>query len=214
MTLLWRWYMPSVLEVPRRSSKPVSSRQLSICRGTVFILVLLFCLTDLQAIVTTSTGMPIIELILQATGSRAGTCFISLMLAICFIHGTNGSVTSASRLLYAMARDKGIVFHDYFSHISPTLEVPVRTIMLSFVFNTFFGLLYLGPTVAFNAFIASCTIFLNASYAFPLLVIIIRGRKTLTKFQTSETPWRLGERRGLILNWISVLYVGVTSVVG
>ena len=157
--------------------------------------------------------MPIIELILQATGSRAGTCFISLMLAICFIHGTNGSVTSASRLLYAMARDKGIVFHDFFSHISPTLEVPVRTIMLSFVFNAFFGLLYLGPTVAFNAFIASCTIFLNASYAFPLLVIIIRGRKTLTKFQTSETPWRLGERRGLILNWISVLYVGVTSVV-
>ncbi|KAJ3530688.1 hypothetical protein NM208_g9215 [Fusarium decemcellulare] len=180
--------------------------------GTVFVLVLLFCLTDLPAIVATSTGMPIIELILQATGSRAATCFISLMLAICFIHGTNGSVTSASRLLFAMARDKGVFFHGYFSHISPTLEVPVRTIMLTFVFNAFFGLLYLGPTVAFNAFISSCTILLNASYAFPILVLIVRGRKILHKFQTPETPWKLGDRLGLFLNWVAVLYVGITSV--
>ncbi|RKK98267.1 hypothetical protein BFJ68_g13675 [Fusarium oxysporum] len=70
---------------------------------------MLFCLTDLSGIVATSTGMPIVELILQATGSRAGTTFLTLMLAICFIHGTNGSITSASRLLYAMARDKDYV---------------------------------------------------------------------------------------------------------
>ena len=47
---------------------------------------------------------------LQATGSRAAATILTLMLAVCFVNGTNGCVTSSSRLLYAMARDKGIVF--------------------------------------------------------------------------------------------------------
>ncbi|KAH6951608.1 amino acid/polyamine transporter I [Fusarium avenaceum] len=180
--------------------------------GTIFVLVMLFCLTDLPGIVATSTGMPIVELILQATGSRAGTTFLTLMLAICFIHGTNGSITSASRLLYAMARDKGIFYHDYFSHIHPKWEVPIRTIILTWVFNAIFGLLYLGPTVAFNAFISSCTILLNMSYAIPILTLIVRGRDVLTQYQTADTPWKFGKVRGLVINYIAVLYVFITSI--
>ncbi|RGP73097.1 hypothetical protein FLONG3_6412 [Fusarium longipes] len=184
--------------------------------GTIFILVMLFCLTDLPSIVATKTGLPIVELIFQATGSRAGTTFLTLMLAICFIHGTNGSITSASRLLYALARDKGVPYHSYFSHIHPKWEVPIRTIILTWVFNAIFGLLYLGPTVAFNAFISSCTILLNVSYAIPVLTLIIRGRGVLKQFQSPErhdTPWEFGKVKGLIINCIAVLYVFVTSIV-
>ncbi|RSL46500.1 hypothetical protein CEP54_013816 [Fusarium duplospermum] len=180
--------------------------------GTIFILVIMFCLTDLPTLIASTTGMPLIELVLQATGSRAAACIVSCMLAICFVHGTNGSITSASRLIYAMARDNGIFLSKYFNHIDPRLEVPVRTILLCFGFNVLFGLLYLGPTVAFNAFIASCTIFLNISYAFPILILSIRGRKLLIQHQSPSTPWKLGNRLGPILNWVAVLYVLVTSV--
>ncbi|KAJ4204996.1 hypothetical protein NW759_014662 [Fusarium solani] len=180
--------------------------------GTIFIPVIMFCLTDLPALIASTTGMPLIELVLQATGSRAAACIISCMLAICFVHGTNGSITSASRLIYAMARDNGIFLSKYFNHIDPRLEVPVRTILLCFCFNVLFGLLYLGPTVAFNAFIASCTIFLNISYAFPILILNIRGRKILIQHQSPTTPWKLGNRLGPTLNWVAVLYVLVTYV--
>ncbi|CAG7564358.1 unnamed protein product [Fusarium equiseti] len=182
--------------------------------GTIFVLVMLFCLTDLPSIVATTTGMPIVELIFQSTNSRAGTTFLTLMLAICFIHGTNGSITSASRLLYAMARDKGVPYHSYFSHIHPKWEVPIRTIVLTWVFNAVFGLLYLGPTVAFNAFISSCTILLNMSYAIPVLTLLVRGRGILTQFQSFEgndSPWKFGRVRGLIINSVAVLYVFITS---
>jgi hypothetical protein len=67
--------------------------------------------------------------------------------------------------------------------------------------------------VAFNAFIASCTIFLNISYAFPILILNIRGRKILIQHQSPTTPWKLGNRLGPTLNWVAVLYVLVTSVV-
>lgn len=170
-------------------------------------------MTNPALVLSTSTGMPIVELIFQSTGSRAAGCVMSLMLAICFINGTSACTTSVSRLMYAMARDKGIIYHKYFAHIDPKLDVPVRTIMFSFIFNVLFGLLYLGPAVAFNAFIASCTIFLNFSYAFPVILLIIRGRKVLDQFQNSETPFNLGRRYGAIINWVAALFVIFTSMV-
>lgn len=76
----------------------------------MFIIVILFCLVDPEVVLGTETGMPITELIYQATGSRAAAAILTLMLAICFINGTMGCITSASRLTWAMARDKGIMF--------------------------------------------------------------------------------------------------------
>ena len=157
--------------------------------------------------------MPISELILQATGSRAAATILTLMLAICFINGTNGCITSASRLMYAMARDKGIVFPQYFAHISPTLDVPVRTLVLCFVFNVLFGLLYLGPSVAFSAYAASCTIFLNVSYVVPVIALIVRGRKVLAPFQHGRSLFKLGDHSGIVINWIAAIFVVVTSIV-
>lgn len=72
--------------------------------GIAFILVILFCLTDIDAVLNTSTNMPITALIHQATGSRAAAVVLTVMLAVCFINGTNGCVTSASRLLFAMGQ--------------------------------------------------------------------------------------------------------------
>lgn len=76
-------------------------------RGLTMIIVLLFCIPNPEAILTTLTGNPLIELIIQATESRAAGVVMSCALAVCFINGTIGSVTSGSRLLWAMGRDGG-----------------------------------------------------------------------------------------------------------
>ncbi|KAI5858219.1 amino acid transporter [Durotheca rogersii] len=179
--------------------------------GTAFILVILFCITDPETVLNSPANMPIAELILQATGSRAAATVLSLMMAVCFINGTNGSVTSSSRLLFAMARDKGIVYHKYFAHISPRLNVPVRTVALTCVFNLLFGLLYLGPSVAFSAYAASCTIFLNVSYAFPVIVLLVRGRGILRQHRPGRSRFSLGVG-GLALNLVAATFVVVTSM--
>ncbi|RGP72383.1 hypothetical protein FLONG3_6779 [Fusarium longipes] len=180
--------------------------------GFVFILVILFCLTDPTKVLTSSTGMPIVEMFLQSTKSRAAATILALMLSVCFINGTSASITSASRLLYSMARDKGIVCHRFFAHIQPKLDVPVRTIMLCYIFNLLFGLLYLGPTVAFSAYIASCTIFLNVSYACPVVALLVRGRNILAEYQTNKTPARMGLRVGAVVNSVAAVFVIVTSI--
>lgn len=80
---------------------------LTACRGLSMIIILLFCIPKPEAILTTLTGNPLIEMIIQATESRTAGVVMSCALSICFINGTIGSVTSGSRLLWAMGRDGG-----------------------------------------------------------------------------------------------------------
>ncbi|KAJ6787247.1 hypothetical protein PWT90_06825 [Aphanocladium album] len=96
--------------------------------GLLLTLVILFCLADPTSILTAPGNMPIVAMILQATKSRAAAAIISLMLSVCFINGSSASITSVSRLLFAMARDRGIIFHDFFGYITPRLNVPTRAI--------------------------------------------------------------------------------------
>lgn len=176
--------------------------------GTVFILVMMFAITDIDTVLTTATGMPLTEIFYQATKNRAAAVVLTIVPVVCFVNGTNGCLTSGSRLLWAMARDGGTPFSKYLSHIHPRLNVPVRAILVASVFNFIFGLLYLGPVVAFNAYIASCTIFLNCSYAAPIVVLLIRGRRIVM----ARTPdYALGHYRGLVINVIAVTFVGFTS---
>jgi choline transport protein len=52
--------------------------------------------------------MSITELVYQCAGSRAAEMVLKLVIAICFMNGTNGAVTAVSRLMYSLARDGGV----------------------------------------------------------------------------------------------------------
>jgi choline transport protein len=179
--------------------------------GIFFIIVLLFCFVDMDVLLTSPTQSPLTEMIHQATGSRAAATVLSVAVAFCFVNGANGCVSSGSRLLWSMARDNGTPFSRYLSHIHPKLNVPVRAILVQATFNLLFGLIYLGPEVAFNAYIASCTLFLNLSYAAPIVILLIRGRKTIF---TKTPDFNLGQGIfGYVVNYTAVLFVLVTSIV-
>ncbi|CAG9945859.1 unnamed protein product [Clonostachys rosea f. rosea IK726] len=178
--------------------------------GIVFILVMLFCAVDIDGLLASATQSPLTEMIQQATGSYVASTVLTVAVALCFVNGANGCVTSGSRLIWAMARDNGTPFSRYLSHLHPKLNVPVRAILVQAVFNLLFGLIYLGPEVAFNAYISSCTLFLNLSYAAPVIILLTRGRKIIM----DEPPeFSLGRIWGNVLNYTSAIYVVVTSVV-
>lgn len=112
-------------------------------------------------------------------------------------------------LRIVVARDNGMPFSEFFSKINPSTHVPSRAIGFCFVFNLLFGLLYLGPSVAFNAYVASTTIFLNVSYAMPVVILLVRGREVLAH---KTVAFSLG-KYGYTANSIGVIFVAVTSVV-
>ena len=90
------------------------------------ILVILFCIQDMEAAV--SSAFPIVEICMQVTGSlQATTAMVSGLIIISFAV-TLGSIASASRLTWAWARDGGLPA--WFAHISPRHRIPVRSIWL------------------------------------------------------------------------------------
>lgn len=86
----------------------------------------------------------------------------------------------------------------------------MNAILAVALFNLLFGLLYLGPTVAFNAYISSCTIFLNCSYAGPIIILLVRGRDVIVR---ERRDFPLGRISGYLINWTAVVFIVVTSAV-
>jgi choline transport protein len=84
----------------------------------VFVLVLLFCIGNVQDALHTATGYPIIQIFYQATGSvKAATAMMSLVTLL-GLTSSLGVVASVSRLTWAFARDGGLPFSDFFAHVS------------------------------------------------------------------------------------------------
>jgi amino acid transporter len=108
---------------------------------------------------------------------------------------------AASRATWSFARDKAIPFHTVFSRVNHNLDdVPVYAYLLSTVVQLLLGLIFLGSTAAFNAFVGVAVIGLQASYAMPVAISLAAGRKDI-----ADAPFHLG-RWGLPLNVIAVLW--------
>ncbi|GAW17731.1 hypothetical protein ANO14919_071970 [Xylariales sp. No.14919] len=166
---------------------------------------LMYFMTDLDAV--RDSALPSMELVYQATGNRNVTVFlISLLLVIFFLSLPSQWVTSG-RIAWALARDNGVPFSEYFSKVDQRLEFPVRTTIAAFVFVLFYGLLYLASTTAFNSIVTSAVLFLNITYAVPQGILLFQGRKE----SLPQRYLNLGIF-GYICNGFSILWIVVLGV--
>lgn len=76
--------------------------------GFAMFLAILFRIGDLQAAIESDYVYPFIEVLLQATRSRAGTAVIIAVLVVVDLGIIIGVVAAASRMLWAFARDRGV----------------------------------------------------------------------------------------------------------
>ena len=89
-----------------------------------FIICLLYNLGDLDAVSSSGTGYPIIEVYYQATESKAGTNVMMAMLITVIAISCFSIFASVSRLVWAFARDRGLPFSDFFAYVRPISLVP------------------------------------------------------------------------------------------
>jgi amino acid transporter len=83
-----------------------------------FTICLLYTIGDVEKATNTRTGLPIIEVVYEATKSKAATnMFILALIVVLFISLFN-VFASVSRLTWAFSRDKGMPFHNFFAIVS------------------------------------------------------------------------------------------------
>lgn len=93
--------------------------------GLGFLFALLFCLGDVESVLTTRTGFPIIQIFYNTTGSTSATTALMMPFIIVAIASTFGLLPSASRTLWAFGRDQGLPFSKFFARVSQDLLIVV-----------------------------------------------------------------------------------------
>ncbi|KAK0199933.1 amino acid transporter [Desarmillaria ectypa] len=178
----------------------VWSIPLGFLQGVFFLLPILFTLPDIATLLSVASGQPIgvmFTLIMGSKGGGFGMWFIIFGIAMfCAV-----SISSAaSRATWAFARDKAIPLHTFFARVSSKKHGPVNAFLLVTVVQLLLGLIYLGSSAAFNAFVGVAVMCLQASYSMPVLISLVNGRDNV-----KDSPYSLG-RWGWAINSIAVLW--------
>lgn len=180
---------------------------IGVATGFVFLMCLLFVSGgNTEEIVASPLG-PLPYILRNATSSRAGTVCLLLFPLLCLLFATISVMTTSSRMTYAFARDGGVPASKVFSKVHRRLGQPLNSLILTTGLTLIFGLIFLGSSSAFNAIISSSVVALGVSYAIPIIINCLRGRKMLP-----PRPFALPNWFGWIANLIGVVYSIVTTV--
>jgi amino acid transporter len=145
--------------------------------GLFFLIPLVFVLPDQAMLVALASGQPVPVIIKNAVGSSGGAIGLLFPLLVLALFCGIGCTTAASRCTWAFARDGAIPGSKLWKQVNVKLDVPVNAMMLSMVVQLALGLIYFGSTAAYNAFSGVGVICLTLSYACPIAVSLIGGRK-------------------------------------
>lgn len=116
-----------------------------------FILSMMFGLSNFDAVSTTLSGVPILELFYQALQNRAGAIVLESLVIATGVGCLAACHTWQSRLCWTFARDGGLPFSLSLAKVHPRLDVPLNAHITSCILDSILGCLYLVSTTAFNA---------------------------------------------------------------
>ncbi|BFZ53990.1 hypothetical protein PYCC9005_001021 [Savitreella phatthalungensis] len=221
-------------EVPRPQRTVPLAMLGSIAIGLItalpFSAVLMLVLQDKQSVIGTTTGLPYLQLCKDATGSNAAATVLIIMVFFCFLGSANAGYTAVSRLIWAFSRDNGMPFSDWLSKVHSVAQykrgnksenegvslndvdrVPMHAILLSFSLVSLWGLIYIGSTTAFNAFLSAVIVYASIAYAAPQAIMLFgkRGRSALPPHRLLRLPNTLG----YAINAFSVVWAVLVTVI-
>lgn len=146
-------------------------------RSTFIYLIAIFYATNNLDGITSSTSLfPIADLYHQATRSVAGTFGLQLLIFLPSFWSVMGAYVTAGRTLWALGRGNAAPFSTWLARISPRFHGPLNATLTVMVINACCGLIYLGSSTAFNAFIGSVICLVSISYLISILPYLYSGR--------------------------------------
>ena len=177
----------------------VNSIVLSLIAGWILLIGITFGIQDYQAVLTSATGVPPVQIFLDTVGPVGGILLLLIVIGAQFFCGM-ASVTANSRMLYAFSRDGAVPGSRMWHAINPRTRTPTNSIWFCVVFAFLLGLPYLWNATAYAAVTSIAVIGIYISYIIPIFLRLRAGES----FQRG--PWHLG-RWSYVVGWISVAWV-------
>jgi amino acid transporter len=107
---------------------------------------------------------------------------------------------AASRCTWAFARDDAIPGAKLFAIVNGKLGVPVWSLVLVTVVQMLLGLINLGSSSAFTAFVSVGVIALAVSYAIPIGISLLWNRRS----EVNRAQWNCGPIVGAVVNVVAL----------
>ncbi|KAI5958257.1 TPO5 [Candida theae] len=171
--------------------------------GLIFIIPILTILPELELLLDGNTNIMPIEIIFKLSTES----FIISFLMACLLVGTImfqsiGSLTTASRSTFALARDGGLPMAHLWTEVSSVEEyaIPKNALYLSIVVCAVLSLLSLLSRTAFNAFMGAAVVSLTVANGIPVFLLMLNKRQKI-----KGAAFRLGVF-GWLVNGISVFW--------
>jgi choline transport protein len=114
-------------------------------------ILLMYCLTDFEEVVSTATGVPLLELFyISFNRSKAGAVVLMSGLIVCWTFAMMALHSYQSKICWAFARDNGLPLSKIWSRVHPTMNVPLHALILCAVLVSILSALCIASTTAFN----------------------------------------------------------------
>ena len=167
--------------------------------GWIMTITFCFCLGNLYAIIDSTTKYPFIQVFYNSTKSNAAASVLTAIIIINITSACISTVATVSRQTWSFARDKGLPFSGFLAHIKPGWNIPLNSVMLTFVITCLLALINIGSTAAFNAIGSAALVSILSTYFISISVLIYR------RFQgpLPARRWSLG-RYVRLTGWIEL----------
>ncbi|QIX02550.1 hypothetical protein AMS68_008067 [Peltaster fructicola] len=158
--------------------------------GFVMVITFAFAIPDINAALTPTYGFAYIDTLYYATQNKAGTSIMAALITLMCLCSTISNVATASRQMYAFARDRGLPFSSFLSRVHPTWNLPLNAISVSFIITCLLSLINLGSSVALNAIVSLTVGAILSSYIISISCVALR--KVRNDIPLPSARWSLG----------------------
>ncbi|HEY7307595.1 MAG TPA: amino acid permease [Bryobacteraceae bacterium] len=178
--------------------------------GYALLLALTLAIHSVPAVLSAKDmqGNPVpaaVAILSSGLGPRIGNALAALASMAMWFCGLS-CATSASRAVYALARDGGFPFAGFFSRVNARHGTPGPAIWLIIIAS----LLTMAWSGAVPIVTSLSTVALYIAYIIPV-IFAVRARHQSPSW-TSEARWTIG-RSGEFINWIAIAYTILIAVV-
>lgn len=175
--------------------------------GLFFIIPICVTLPPLEDIILAPAAQALPYIFQQVMGSPGGGLgLIFLVLAITLFCSISITV-AASRTTYAFARDEALPLSKLWAKVNSRLGVPVWSLVLVTLVQMLLGLINLGSSSAFTAFVSVGVVALAISYAIPIGASLFHKRQEVNK-----AKFNCGPVLGLVVNIIALMWIAFELV--
>jgi amino acid transporter len=193
------------IKVPRAMSLCVPVGGLA---GLFFILPICFTMPPLEDVILAPSGQVLPYIFHTVMGSPGGGLGLTFLVLGVTMFCSISITVAASRCTWAFARDEAIPGARLFATVHPTLNVPVNALVLVTVVQMLLGLINLGSSSAFTAFVSVGVVALAVSYAIPIALSLLWDRRR----EVHLARWNCGPLVGPVVNVVALAWIAFEVV--